>query len=277
MPYVNAKLYKRGPGRPKKGYSKTGKKLGRPSTKASVSQVKRIVKRTIAAHAENKTVQFFSTGANVLNSSNSGFVSSILPLSPYQGSLTIPQGVGQGERIGNRVRIKNLTFKGTLYPKPHNATTNPNPVPVQVVFWIFYKRSEPNVLPSNVTGWFQAGNGVRNFENQLSDIMSKVNTDEYRLLKKRVFKVGNSGYSGTGTQPTFQQMWNNDFKLNVNFKINLTKYAIKNVRYNDSSNIPRSRGIFLLAQALDASGNSMANNTITTTMSYELSCTYEDM
>ena len=36
--------------------------------------------------------------------------------------------------------------------------------------------------------------------------MSKVNTDEYRLLKKRVFKVGNSGYSGTGTQPTFQQM-----------------------------------------------------------------------
>lgn len=246
--------------------------------KLSINTVKRIAKQVVSKEAENKTVQFFSTGANIYPSSaGATFTSSILPVSPYTGGLEIGQGNGQGERTGNRVRLKSLTFKGTIFPLPYNASTNPNPVPVQIVFWFFIRRSEPNTIPTSITGFLQDGDSARNLQNNLSDVMSKVNNNEYRLLTKRVFKIGYAAYEGTGTQAAFQAFHNNDFKLNRNFNIPLMKYAYKNLNYNDnSSNTPRTRGIFLLAQAIAADGSSLPNNVIPARMTYELNCSYED-
>lgn len=250
---------------------------GRRRMMNRMSLMRRIAKKVVSREAENKQVNFYSTGSNILPSSaGASVISSQIPLSPYTGGLQIDQGVGQGERIGNRVRIKSLNFKGTIFPLPYNATTNPNPVPLQIVFWIFYRRSEPSIIPTSISGFLQEGDSFRSLQNNLSDAISRVNNDEFRLLTRRVFKIGYAAYEGTGIQPAFQAFHNNDFKLNQNFSINLTKYAYKNVRYNDSSAIPRSRGIFLLAQAIAADGSALPNNTIPARMTYELNCSYED-
>lgn len=254
----------------------TKKKYRTRSSKVVVSQVKRIIKKEISRQAENKTKQYFSNGSNVLPSAATTFLNSIIPVTPYAGFLEIPQGLGQGDRIGNRIMIKNLTMKGTIWPLPYDILYNPNPVPLQVVLWFFINRNTPGSTPTSMNGFLQDGSSSRNLQNQLSDVMARVNGDRYRLLTKRVFKIGYANNAGTGNQPAYQTFANNDFKLNQNFKINLTKYVVKNVRYIDGSNTPSTRGLWVIAQALNADGSSMANNIIPARMSYELNIQYED-
>lgn len=240
--------------------------------------LKRMVKKLIAANVENKTDQFFSQNSNIYVATSGSFVSSIIPVSPYTGFLELVQGVGQGDRIGNSIKIKNLTMKGTISPTEYNATTNIIPQPIQVILWFFYKREQPTVVPTNMAAFFQDGNAARNFNNDLTDVWSTVNNDLYRLLTKRVFKIGYQDYqtSTAGIQANSMSFANNDFKLNKNFKINLTKYAIKHVRYSDTNGFPRSRGLFCLPQVVAASGGSLPSSQILARMSYQLDISYED-
>lgn len=260
---------RRYPKRARRGYRRS-----RPLTAKAVA---RIAKQVVSRQAETKMVQYFSTGLDVLPSSSTGFNASIQPVSPYTGFLQIDQGVGQGERVGNRLKLKSLSMKGTIWPMPYNASTNPNPTPVQIVLWFFCLRQNNTTIPASVPGFLQEGDSSRNLQNNLSDLVSRVNTDQYRLFARRVFKIGYAAYGGTGTQAAFQAFVNNDFKLNANFRVNLTRHAIKTVIYNDaSSTTPRTRGIFCVAQAIAADGSAMANNIIPARMSYQLECTYED-
>jgi len=243
-----------------------------------MSVMRSIAKKVVSAQAENKTVQFFTANKRIYPTSNASFGSSIFPVTPYTGFLEIAQGVGQGQRIGNRIKLKSCRFKGTIWPRPYDAGDNPTPTPCQVVFWFFLNRSTPNATPTSVTGFLQDGDSSRNLEGTLSDIMSRVNNDQYKFLGRRVFKIGYSAYEGTGIQPNFQAFNNNDFKLNQKFNIDITKMAIRNIIYNDDvSNSPRTRGVFCMAQAISADGSLLANNIAPLNMAFELSCTYEDI
>lgn len=243
-----------------------------------VSTVKSIVKKAIAANVENKTDQFFSPTSNIYVSTSGSFVSSIIPCSPYTGYLSILQSGAQGGRIGNRIKIKNLAIKGTIFPTQYNGTTNLIPQPVQVILWFFYKRDNPRTIPTTMTGFLQDGDTARDLDNNLTDVWSRVNGDVYRLLTKRVFKLGYSNYttSSAGVQAGSNSFTNNDFKLNCNFKVNLTKYAVKNVKFNDSTTQPFTRGIYCLPQVVAASGGQLPSSQIMAQMAYELSISYED-
>lgn len=246
--------------------------------KLSINTVRRIAKKVVSRETENKTTQFFSAGSNIYPATSVSMVPSIIPLSPYTGFLDIFQGVDQGERIGNQVKIKNISIRGTIFPLPYDVSTNPNPQPIQVIFWIFYSRQTPTLQPGGaLSGFLQDGSSSRPLTGNLSDLFSKVNDDQYRLLGKRVFKIGYAAYEGSGIQPAFQAFHNNDFKLNANFRINVTKHVIKNVRFNDNtSNTPRDRGLFLLPQVINADGSTMANNIIPARMTYSIDCVFED-
>lgn len=271
MVYVRKKTYR-------KTYRRRPTYRKKTYGKRKSSYIRRLVKKTVSRMAETKQVQFFTTGVNIYNSDNANFALQTFPCTPYDGFLNVLQGVGQGQRIGNKIRIKNIRFKGTIWPNPYNATSNPNPVPVQIVFWFFCNRSFPNSNPQSVTGFLQDGDSQRNLENNLSDLMSKVNTDQYRLLGKRIFKIGYAAYEGTGIQPNFQAFHNNDFKLNKKFNIDITKMCYKNLRFNDDlTNIPRNRGVFCLAQAIAADGSSLPANVLPASMAFELTCKYQDI
>lgn len=259
----------------KKRKSKRGKK-NKSRVKPS-QNIKAYVKREISRNAETKEVSFYTYGASVLNADSPAFVSSIIPVSPYTGFLDIGQGTGEGNRIGNRIKIKRLTMKGVLFPLPYNSSTNPTPLPSHVVLWFFMKRVESTELPTTLGGFLEEGNTSRNLQNQLSDLISRVNNDRYRYFFRKIFKIGTSGYGGTGSQVAYQYFENNDFKLNQRFSIDLTPYVVKNVIYDDNTtNTPRTRVLCCLMQAIAADGSSMASNIVPCECAYELNCQYED-
>jgi len=248
------------------------------SRKKSTVGLKKMVRTEIARNVENKTFQYLGTSYDILPSTSAGFDANIIPCYPAPSYLAITSGTGQGNRIGNSIKIKNLAIKGVLFPRPYNATSNPTPSPVQIKFWFFYDKTQPNAVPTPATSadFFQFGNTSIGFQNEFFDHKMPINTDKYRVLTTRTVKVGYSSYSGTGAQPQSGNFNNNDFRLNANLSVNLTKFCIKHCKFRDTNTLPTSRGIYMMAQPIYADGSAMGLNTIPAKMEYMMSVTYED-
>jgi len=264
----------------KKSFKK--KSYKRKSTR-KISPMKRLIRKEISRSLENKCAQQYVYDRVLSPSSSADFeTQNILILGPDPGSFQIQQGVGQGERIGNTITTKKFVVRGTFVPLPFDTTVNPAPAPVQMKVWIFYDKEEPSSIPSpkGSSNFFQNGNTSKGFQNDLVDLWSPVNTDRYRVLTTKTFKLGFADYSGTGgTVPSSQnnQFYaNNDFKFNCNFSFDLTKHYPKIVKFNDNSATPTSRGLFMLIQYVRADGGLINSSYRQVGMQYMQDYHYED-
>jgi len=246
--------------------------------KKSSTSLKKIVRREIANNVENKTIQYLGTAYDILPSNSPGFDSNIIPCYPAATYLNIQQGLGQGARIGSKIKIKNLKIDGVLFPLAYSATSNLTPCPTQIKIWWFYDKEEGNAVPQPVASndFFQFGSGAIGFQNELFDHTMPVNADRYRVLTTRTYKLGYANYQGTGAQPQQGNFSNNDFKLNCRVRVNLTKYAVKHCTFRDNNANPTTRGIYMMAQPVYANGNPMTAATIPARMEYMLTCEFED-
>lgn len=234
--------------------------------------------RALTRAVETKNAETYNLGLNIYSSGNALFPSgNQIVLGPNSSSMQIPQGVQNGYRIGNKITTKRLIFKGTLHSLPYEVSTNPQPVPQQVRMLVYYDRQDNNVVPNPTSDMFQNNNVNAGFVNQLSDLWRPYNTDKYRILAQRTFKVGFADNTGTGNTAAYQYLANNDFKLNCNFSIDLTKYYPKTVKFDENSLQPTTRGLFVLFYACAASGTVTPSNIIPCAVEYMFRYTYTDM
>lgn len=234
--------------------------------------------RALTRAVETKNAETYNLGLNIYSSQNPLFPSgNQIVLGPNSGTMQIPQGVFNGYRIGNKITTKRLILKGTLHPLPFQTTTNPTPVPQQIRMLVYYDRSDPNVVPNPSSDMFQNNNTNGGFLNQLSDLWRPYNTDKYRILLQRTFKLGFAYSEGSGSSPDYQGLSNNDFKLNCNFSIDLTKYYPKTVKFDENNLQPTTRGLFVLFYACAASGGATPAAVIPAAVEYMFRYTYTDM
>lgn len=238
--------------------------------------VKRGIKRTIEGYFEAKSRQLINYGRDLYSVPSGPFAASnILPLNFSNGSMNIQQGSGNGQRVGNRFRVKKFMFKGTLTPNNYDATVNPTPKPMQVRMWFFYQRDAPTTIPTPMTDFFDSNNTSVGMNGDLTDLWTPVNSDKYRLLGIRQFKLGSSTY-GQGAAIVGSINSNNDFKLNCNFSVNVAKMLPKVVRYIDNNVDASSRGCFVMIEPVWADGTVAPNTTLMCRMDYMLDCQYVD-
>lgn len=245
--------------------------------------MRRAVQRMISRRVENKTAQQYVYDRIYSPVNAPDFeAQNIIPLGPDPTSVSIAQGVGQGQRIGNTIHTKKLVIRGTLVPLRYDVAANTAPTPVQIKIWIFYDKSDPSAIPSPVGGanFFQNGNASKGFQNDLTDLWSPVNTDRYRVLATRTFKLGNAAYEGLpdGLLSTEQNQFytNNDFKYNANFSINLTKHYPKTVKFNDNNTTPTTRGLFMMTAYFLANGSAVNSGQRMVGVQYMQDYQYED-
>lgn len=263
----------------RKGAKRVGRKSYAPKTRASVNLIKKVVSKMLSKQVEKKTYQYLGTSYDILPSNSPGYDANIIPCSPAAGYLAIQQSNAQNGRSGNRIRIKSLRLSGVMFPTGYNAVTNLTPAPVQVKIWFFVDKEDPQGIPTPAASadFFQFGSSSLGFQNELFDHTMPINTDRYRVLTTRTYKLGYSSYVGTGAQPQQGNFANNDFKFNAKVNVNLTKYAIKNVVYRDNNANPTSRGIFMMAQPLYANGNPIGSTQIPAKMEFMLTVDYTDL
>jgi len=238
--------------------------------------LKKMVKREIARQTETKSKQTFNLGLNLWASGAANWLDNIIPVGPNATTMAIAQGVANGSRIGNVIRTKRFVIKGTIAGNGYNATTNPTPFPQQVKMVVFYDRKNPTSVPDPRTDYFQDGGSNVGFSNDLIDLWRPVNTDRYRILEQRNFKVGYASYEGTGNQGGAQFLANNDFKFNCNFSVDLTKHYPKVVKFDENNSDPTTRGLYVMWYMAAASGGANSTAWKPVEVAYMLQYEYED-
>ena len=235
------------------------------------------VRTIIQQQAEKKRVQFTQEDKLLYAYNSASWAASIFPVTPYGASLTLNQGVGDGSRVGNRVKLSKLRFRGMIVPTGYNATTNPNPVPVAVKMWLLYDKENPNTISPPGSDFLQNGNSSGPLQATITDSFASVNSDRWVVKAEKIFKLGFSAYGGTGTQPAFQSTTNNDFKLMHEFDMDLLPLVSKTVVYDDNTSIPETRGLFCVMEVLNIFGSTLPVAAALAEMHYQLTMEYTDV
>lgn len=260
----------------KRGARKTNRKsAGRKGGSVSVA-VKRYVKSTISRDIENKrAISDNSFAVGTIANSNILYAR---PLTPAIGFMSISQGVGQGDRIGNMIKTKKVMLRYVLYPIPYDITVNPNPAPIEFQMIFGYVKTTPTTTPSvaNVQQMYQLGNSATAPNGDLGDLINPFNTDVWVIKKVIKHKIGYAVAEGSGGRPNSQYFANNDFKLNVVRSLDITSIYPSKFTFQDTVNTPTNAGLFLMCQAINADGTTSAALNTKAFIEYAVDFTYED-
>jgi len=201
------------------------------------------------------------------------------PLTPYSGGLNISQGVTQSTRIGNQIKPRKLMWNMILSPLFYNVSTNSNPQPLEIEIYICSMKKCIGELPTatDVSNLFQSNASSIAPTGSLIDLTQDINKDLFTLHKRFRHKLGFASFDGTGVNAAAQSYNNNDFKLNVVRKINLTKYCPKTITYNDGSVSPTSRCVFAMINISPSiGGTQFAGSQFVARLDSTISLQYED-
>lgn len=278
---------------PTKRQAKLARTKARKAKKSKASptldkEIKRVVVKELHRNIENKTYEYqtpVTAPANIYqiaalslanwNSSN------VIPLSPYTSYVDITQGTGQGNRIGNRIRIVKAMLNMVMYPAQYDPTTNPSPTPQDVTCYIVsYRDSNLKVDLTNAlaSSFFQSGNTVYGLNGYLSDAVGIPNRDLFIVKHKFTVKLGFALAGGGGVDSNNQSYANNDYKYNQIIRKDITKYLPKSIIYNDTDAVPASQSVWLVIDSVDANGTVPPNSATgySGRMYYNIAIDYED-
>jgi len=252
------------------------KRVSKP--KAVSVAIKKYVKSTIHRQIENKSFQI--NGGVSFGNVNESPDFNAYPMAPLLGFWSISNGLGQGNRIGNKIQIRKVMLNYILRPTAYDATFNPLPGPSHVQLFLGHIKSAPSALPtsSDVNQLFQSGNSVTAPVGTLRDIISVVNTDYWTIKKRWSHKVGFSVNDGT-TGPSSaaaQYGSNNDFKMNVVKRLDITRMLPKTMNFNDSGVSSTTKNLFFMYYAVAASGVNNSASILPTNMEFWLDYSFED-
>jgi len=244
---------------------KTAKKDKALATKA-------YVKRIIDSRIEDKEQNF----DNVIDFAGYFLNTSLdaVFLGPDPSSYLIAQGTGQGDRLGNVIKVKKCILKYYLTPIKQNDALNPLPVPQLVRVWIGNIRSNLAEIPNATTiaELYAGGNTSFPPNETVDDMMAPVNADKFIEKYTCVHKVGHAIYSGALTP--FSNFANNDFSESSFATVDCTKFFKSKLYFNDN-NLVTDSNLFMWMEAVNCD-NSQYLNGPTVKMVYNIQFVYED-
>ncbi len=264
----------------KKGRKKRAplRKKGVVKGRSSVSVgVKNYVKRAIHSQIENKSIQInpgsLSFG-NVLESPDFN----AYPMAPLSTYWTIPQGTGQGGRVGNEIKTRKCYLNYVLRPTQYDAGTNPAPQPSMVRMMLGYVKNTPSFAPigGDINQLFDAGSTSVAPVGSLKDLISVYNKDYWTIKKSWTHKLGYANNSGTGAFAGAQFFANNDFSLNVLKRMDITSMMPKTCVFNDTSATTNTKNLFFMFYAVASNGAIYSNITLPVSIDYWIDYHYED-
>lgn len=262
---------------PRKGRRIVRKRAPRAVKKSNVSTaVKQYVKRTLGAAIENKSVSVTASSefGSILESPDMN----VYPMMPYVGYLTIPQGVTQGTRTGNQIKVRRVMLNYVLHPLKYDVTTNLTPQPLEILMYLGRMRRTKGEIPfsPDFSNLYQLGGTSTAPTGTIIDTCFDINNDFWEVKKSWSHKLGYSNYDGTGTSGTFQRFANNDYKLSVVRKLDITKLCPASVRFDDSNTATQGNNLFFFYQAVSANGNGLSSTQQVAKINFYLTITYED-
>lgn len=266
----NKKFYKR---RPRKGNKRVHKGY---ATKRDLM----LLSKQVSGTREMKHA--FATGFldfGSYNAPNDTFTQTwrVISLAIDGGNgVSIARGTNGAERVGQEIRIKKVMLKCNFQTTPVNGD-NLIPTPQIVKLYFGYGKSNLGIargaLPSAALDFFKFGGVNAQPQGDVRDLNKTINKDLYTIVKKsRHIKIGNSRYFQG--QISDQDFNNNDFNLFQAYSADLTKFYIKDQKFNENDAGSSQRGLYMYATCVDAVGTQSVS--LPVQISYELCISYTD-
>lgn len=248
-----------------------GLKVNKPVINPVLKQyVKRAVRGTEEKKIANMEVAYRSAinGSGFDNAAAGGAYgfnasTTVVPL--------ISQGVGPGDRIGNRIRPTSCYIRGYLRALPVTINTGSNywpnePFYVRVVLY----RPKVNMSQNINSDILDNGNGSEGFNGELDAMLLPYNKDKFLIGYSRTFKL-QAPVSSVTNAP------NNDIGgLPVCKFFNIRVPMPKQLIYVDTSTAPSNCRWYLSAGIVNTSGNIAANTDIRCNVTAEAVMHYTD-
>lgn len=238
----------------------------RAAKKYAKKPLAKLIKKVMSANLEQKrlTTEFTKNLYHIGGTTNFRD-NNIICLTPNDalGSIyQMVQGTSQQTRVGNRINIKRLIFRGIVAPNVYNATSNPTPNPFMLRMLIV--STKRNVAGQSVADIYNICNNTI-FANgatslgmlgTLYDIITPYNNDVITVHYQKTFKIGYESYTGvTGGSDVTQTKASNDYRLNGRWSINCAKYVNKVLRFNDNAGGTTSRQVYVVFQPVNFNGS----------------------
>lgn len=222
--------------------------------KSTVSKkVKSYVKRAIHRNIENKENIEYAANQTVLTGSSGGFYSINLINDLAQGSTN-------STRVGNQIKVVKGLLSLSMNLLKYNATTNPNLAPMWVKIWIVrcLAQAEQDVSLPFGNEFFKVNNDNIDFQGNTLDMHLPVNTDKFRVLTTRMFKLGsanvNQPNAAAGSVTVAHYADNSPFAKKIN--INWGRYVRKQLKYTDTVANCMNDNCYMVIQVVPCDGTS---------------------
>lgn len=255
----------------------------------TVKMVSRIVKRSLyrSLETQDATSRNVDVLCGTLGSSNWSLgnqIYSITPNATTNNGISITQGDGEANRSANRIRLTQTSFRMCVTIQPYDAITNPILKPCIFKYWVVTAKPNFNYrlltdVQSTSTDLFDAGNSSTGTTSAVYDLMMPFNKDKYNILETKHFKIGLSQapVGSSATQPAWGFQSNNDSKLFLIKKLNLTKYCPKTIIYNDNTGEPSSKNVWLFFACYFQDGTTMGADIVPLRVRINQSIKFKDV
>jgi hypothetical protein len=240
--------------------------------------VKKIVKKLIDASIEDKHYNYFLNSNSVGSFMGPNSTSQYLPLAPFTGFVSISQGTAQGQRIGNRIRIKKAILDMYFVMNQRSDVTNLNPNPkFLILYFVLNKadKSNPVIPMSSTASFLRTTTGVQQFVGTVDDMLKNVNTDQFQLHKKVIVKLGYA-YLTIATGQSTASYANNDFKYVEHLKFDVTKYLNKTYTYDNNADLSAAGNVPTLLWEVVNADTSTNSDPGLASLKYNYRVSYED-
>lgn len=210
-----------------------------------------VVKNQIARNIENKqTISAQAIAPLCVGQIGTSFNPTWYVLSGWQGNVwSLSQGDQQGQRVGNKIKMKRWIIKGQI--QPHEGGQSYSEASYlkgsyQGYATIYFgRRVDTGNVDAPLTKFLESGNSAVNPLGSSTEMMLPVNKDLYKVYYRKTFKLGAAWGGSAGTE----QSPNNDFNLVRTFGFDVCKLILKNriLKFNDTDVATSDRDLSRLA------------------------------
>jgi len=173
--------------------------------------------------------------------------------------LNIPQGAGDGQRIGNKINVTRAMMNYSLRAQDPNSSAGVDAFdsPVEVHIFIGYVKGSraENWDADFRTSTYNDGNSVLPWNGTNIRTLRRLNTDKFVIKHHVIKKIGTSF-----TNKEYSS--NNDYKLTHRGKINL-KELLGSCQYTDDTGLTHNKDLYMSASYVFASDQTGDQTVIT--------------
>lgn len=240
-------------------------------SKARVSNLKRIIKSVVNKDLEDKMVQNL-TVVEKANIPGAGLTSTGLGvLSPV--SILLSQGTNESARIGNKVTVKKMFLRYSLYALPSTEAAGVNPfrgLPFLVRVVVY--RHRYNKGDSSPDALIDLGSTNTFLNGDIDTYFRPYNKDEYSVVYSKTHKLqpvrhlGTTAYAEVDTDP----------KATSFIIRNIPLKAPKTLIFNDNNNQPTNYNYYVGFSVCNVDGSAITTSQTRCTVNAESTLYFQD-